>query len=161
MHYQAAGGTEEEYGSYGNNKYGPITALKHLKQATDSWNGVVTLTSADNVTRDNASGSTYTINYEGYKARLISGQELADIVGEPEIDYFNVPTWLYSNMAVNEDMEIKDIYEHVVYWTDSADSWAPYDAWGVSYDGDLGSNSVSNAYGYGVRPVVKILKSNL
>ncbi len=164
--YQAAGGTDEEYGSYGNNKYGPITALKHLKQATDSWNGVVTLTSADNVTRDNASGSTYTINYEGYKARLISGQELANIAGETEwtpSDYssFNVPTWLYSNMAVSEEMAVQDIYEHIVYWTDSARSSSPYDAWGVGCGGALGNGLVSNAGGYGVRPVVKILKSNL
>ena len=162
--YQAAGGTDEEYGSYGNNKYGPITALKHLKQATDSWNGVVTLTSADNVTRDNASGSTYTINYEGYKARLISGQELADIVGELDWNGNTIeglPTWLYSNMAVNEDMEIKDIYEHAAYWTDSAYSRGPRYAWRVTCVGYLDYNLVSTAYGSGVRPVVRILKSNL
>ena len=163
--YQAAGGTGEEYGTTGNNKYGPITALKHLKQATDSWNGVVTLTSSDNVTRDNGSGSTYTINYEGYKARLISGQELADIVGEPQIGPFDVPTWSYSNMAVSVDEDwtptFNDVYEHLNYWTDSALSLYPGLAWVVSYDGFLYDGSVSFARGYGVRPVVRILKSNL
>ena len=145
--YVSAGGTTEEYGSYGNNKYGPITALKHLKQATDSWNGVVTLTSADNVTRDNGSDGNYTINYEGYKARLISGQ------------------WLYSNMAISADMSDMsdiDIYEHAAYWTDSARSSYPVDAWNVYYDGALNYDIfVSYASGSGVRPVVKILKSNL
>src|SRR5699024_681083 len=63
--YKEAGGTEGVY----NNNYGPITALKHLKNMTDSWNGVVTLTSADNVTRQNGSGGDYTIDYNGYKAR--------------------------------------------------------------------------------------------
>ncbi|HIT11640.1 MAG TPA: hypothetical protein IAB58_02490 [Candidatus Pelethosoma merdigallinarum] len=162
--YKAAGGTAEEYGESGNNKYGPITALKHLKQATDSWNGVVTLTSADNVTRENGSGGNYTINYEGYKARLISGQELADIVGEPEIGFFDVPTWLYSNMAISadvSDMSDIDIYEHLVYWTDSAHPPGPRYAWSVSYGGFVDHNLVSGAYGGGVRPVVKILKSNL
>ena len=164
--YQAAGGTDEEYGTWGNNKYGPITALKHLKQATDSWNGVVTLTSAANVTRDNGSDGNYTINYEGYKARLISGQEIADIAGNPEWtpdgNYIDgLPTWLYSNMAVNEDMGIKDIYEHAVYWTDSAYSGLPTYAWSVYYDGYLRYSLVSLARGDGVRPVVKILKSNL
>ena len=67
----------------------------------------------------------------------------------------------YSNMAVNEDMEIKDIYEHAAYWTDSARSWLPYNAWDVRYAGNLNHSSVSFAFGYGVRPVVKILKSNL
>ena len=169
--YKVAGGTNEEYGTWGNNKYGPITALKHLKQATDSWNGVVTLTSADNVTRDNASGSTYTINYEGYKARLISGQEIADIAGNQEwtpSDYssFNVPTWLYSNMAISADMSDMsdiDIYEHAVYWTDSAHSLTPSSSWAVACGGYLSHNYsyVSTAAGSGVRPVVKILKSNL
>ena len=164
--YQAAGGTDEEYGSYGDNKYGPLTALKHLKQATDSWNGVVTLTSADNVTRDNGSDGNYTINYEGYKARLIGGQEIADIAGNqewtPDGNYIEgLPTWLYSNMAVNEDMGIKDIYEHAAYWTDSANSWGPDPAWSVGSVGSLGNGGVSTAYGFGVRPVVKILKSNL
>ena len=181
--YKAAGGTDEEYNSTGmcygpndtsipcgNNKYGPLTALEHLKQGTDSWNGVVTLTSADNVTRENGSGGNYTINYEGYKARLISGQELADIAGETEwtpSDYipFNVPTWLYSNMAISADMSDMsdiDIYEHLVYWTDSARSSGLGDAWGVGFDGSVYYHfGVSNAYGNGVRPVVKILKSNL
>ena len=168
--YVSAGGTTEEYGSYGNNKYGPITALKHLKQATDSWNGVVTLTSADNVTRDNGSDGNYTINYEGYKARLISGQEIADIAGNPvwmpDGNYIKgLPTWLYSNMAISADMSDMsdiDIYEHIAYWTDSAGSSYPVDAWNVYYDGALNYDIfVSYASGSGVRPVVKILKSNL
>ena len=167
--YKAAGGTDEEYGSYGDNKYGPLTALKHLKQATDSWNGVVTLTSADNVTRDNGSDGNYTINYEGYKARLISGQEIADIAGNPEWtpdgNYIEgLPTWLYSNMGISADMSDMsdiDIYEHIAYWTDSAHSLDPNRAWSVNYVGYVGNDNVSSAYGRGVRPVVKILKSNL
>ena len=164
--YKSAGGTEEEYGTWGNNKYGPITALKHLKSATDSWNGVVTLTSNDNVTRQNGSGSTYTIDYNGYKARLISGQEIAAIAGDnewaPNASYIDgLPTWVYSNMAVNAEMEINDVYEHAVYWTDSADALFPLDAWSVYCSGYLNYSRVSLAPGYGVRPVVRIMKSNL
>ena len=164
--YQAAGGNAEEYGQYGINKYGPITALKHLKNATDSWNGVVTLTRADNVTRQNGSGGDYTIDYNGYKARLISGQEIAAIAGDnewtPASSYIEgLPTWVYSNMAVNAEMEITDVYEHAVYWTDSADAWSPSPAWDVYSAGNLSRNAVSSANGCGVRPVVKILKSNL
>ena len=164
--YKAAGGTAEEYGTLGNNKYGPITALKHLKNATDSWNGVVTLTSADNVIKQNASGSTYTIDYNGYKARLISGQEIADIAGANEWTQEDgkfiegLPTWVYGKMAVNEDKEISDVYEHAIYWTDSADVSSPYFAWGVRYDG-LYYGVVNQALSNGVRPIVKIIKSNL
>ena len=162
--YKEAGGTEEEYGEEGNNNYGPITALKHLKNMTDSWNGVVTLTSADNVTRQNGSGGDYTIDYNGYKARLISGQEIADIAGDNEwtpdgnrID--GLPTWVYSNMAMNGISDI-DVYEHFVYWTDSADA-NPSNAWNVSGGGFVHFISVSEAGGSGVRPVVRIMKSNL
>ena len=159
--YKAAGGTEEEY----NNNYGPITALKHLKNMTDSWNGVVTLTSADNVTRQNGSGGDYTIDYNGYKARLISGQEIADIAGNnewtPDGDWIDgLPTWVYSNMAMNGISDI-DVYEHFVYWTDSADTWASGNVWSVNVGGSLGYGDVSLAPGYGVRPVVRIMKSNL
>ena len=156
--FKAAGGTEEEYGTWGNNKYGPITALKHLKNATDSWNGVVTLTSADNVTRQNGSSGNYTIDYNGYKARMVSEEEIYNAWPEEEE---NMPTWLYSNMALNAEMEITDVYEHAVYWTDSAVASLPSNAWNVRYDGFLSSDRVSSADGYGVRPVVKILKSNL
>ena len=168
--YQAAGGTAEEYGEYGNNKYGPITALKHLKTATDSWNGVVTLTSGDNVTRNNGSDGNYTINYEGYEARLISGQEIADIAGNQEWTpggdlIQGLPTWFYSNIAVSVDEErnptFNDVYEHAVYWTDSAYAWEPATAWDLYYVGRLSNLPVSRAGGCGVRPVVKILKSNL
>ena len=159
--YKEAGGTEEVC----NNNYGPITALKHLKNMTDSWNGVVTLTSADNVTRENGSGSTYTIDYNGYKARLISGQEIADIAGNNEWTQGSgsiegLPTWVYSNMAMNGISDI-DVYEHFVYWTDSADNWAGGAAWIVFVGGIFDNNDVSDAYLSGVRPVVKILKSNL
>ena len=170
--YQAAGGTEEEYGTMGNNKYGPLTALKHLKQGTDSWNGVVTLTSEDNVSRQNGSGGNYTINYDGYKARMISGQEIADIVGNQEwtpvvgSDIVGLPTWLYSNMAISFDYEnynidVKDIYEHGAYWTDSAFSNNPYYAWTVQYRASMSGSFVSTLKTFGVRPVVRILKSNL
>ena len=82
----------------------------------------------------------------------------------PEIDYFNVPTWLYSNMAISADMSDMsdiDIYEHIAYWTDSALSSNSDSAWSVFYDGFTSNGYVSLVYGSGVRPVVKILKSNL
>ena len=167
--YKAAGGTEEEYGQSGNNKYGPITALKHLKQGTDSWNGVVTLTSTDNITRENASGSTYTINYEGYKARMISAQEIANIIGNTNWKpngalISGLPTWLTSNMAIDfsasNDMNIKDVYEHYFYFTDTAHGSMSYSMWSI-YAANYLYTDMIKSHSYGVRPVVRILKSNL
>ena len=63
-------------------------------------------------------------------------------------------------MAINEDNEISDVYENGIYWTDSADVSSPYLAWGVLYDG-LNYGVVEQALYNGVRPIVKIIKSNL
>ena len=65
-------------------------------------------------------------------------------------------------MAISEDMsDVSDVdfYEHLFYWTDTARSSNSMSAWfmniiGVKY-------TVSYAYSSGVRPVVRILKSNL
>ena len=70
-----------------------------------------TLTTQDNVTRKNAAGSEYTINYNGYKARLAGAQELADMVkNKPTEDgtiwnastysfIHAMPVWLYANLG--------------------------------------------------------------
>jgi len=56
------------------NIHGPVTALAKLKEDTDSWNGTIT---PSNVTIDNL----YTIDYTGFKARLISAEEITQITG--------------------------------------------------------------------------------
>lgn len=42
--YIAAGGTEAEYGTEGNNTKGPITAIKKLEEATKTWSNVNDMT---------------------------------------------------------------------------------------------------------------------
>ena len=67
-------------------------------------------------------------------------------------------------MVFSDDMSNRDIYEYQIYWADSANAWSPGLAWRVTFDGILDnyySFAVSSAKGIGVRPVVRILKSNL
>ena len=97
---------------------------------------------------------------------MINGQELADIVGESKINDFSLPTWLYSNMPLdldieNDNLEVKDIYEQAVYWTDTADDSFDSVAFQVVFAGMTNRDIVSSGFNHGVRPVVKILKSNL
>lgn len=61
----------------------------------------------------------------------------------------------------NEDMEITDVYELAVYWTDSEKDWYPVGVQVLIFDGALNVHTVSNANDYGVRPVVRIMKYNL
>ncbi len=84
------------------NTYGPETsgsdyALPSLKSDTDNWTGVV---QPDNYTFTFNNGSqniTYTINYNGYKARLITAEEIAGILGF-NVDFaIQAPQNIYPN----------------------------------------------------------------
>ena len=77
--YPADKETFGEYGTYSNNSKGPITLLKQLHVDTDSWNLPFR---HDSYTPETNSYSNYTIDYSGYKARIISAEELAIILGK-------------------------------------------------------------------------------
>ena len=63
-----------------SNATGPITVLNDLKTATTSWNGTIT---PENYRVAQTGYGNYMIAYqtEGYKARLITAQEVAKITG--------------------------------------------------------------------------------
>ena len=133
--YLAAGGTEADYGSEGNNKLGPITANKILKERTSSW----TKLDEDQIT-------------------LPSGQQIATAGGDTKWTESNytrttLPTWLNSHTKFTTGTN--------GYWTSSPYASYAAGAWNMSFEGDLGSNLVGNSHGYGVRPVITVLKSNL
>ena len=68
-----------------NNSKGPLTVLNRLHADTDSWN---LETRSDIYIPPTGS---YTINYSGYKARLISAEEIAIIIQKNTIE--NPNTW--------------------------------------------------------------------
>ncbi len=61
----------------------------------------------------------------------------------------------------NSSLEIKDVYETSVYWTDTADDSSDSVAFQVVFVGMTNRDIVSSGFSHGVRPVVRILKSNL
>ncbi|MCM1444773.1 MAG: hypothetical protein NC096_05705, partial [Candidatus Amulumruptor caecigallinarius] len=69
--------TNSVWTSNSSNRNGPTTALAQLKSDTSNWTGVQTPT---NYTWN----GTYAINYSGYKARLITAEEIAQITGNIE-----------------------------------------------------------------------------
>ena len=170
----SAGGTAEEYGLKGNNKYGPVTALKELKNVTDSFQNVQTLTKADSVTRQISAADTYTIDYTGYKARMAGGQELADLVNnKPMVNGYDwnpatgsyihaMPVWLYANLGMPGQAEAL----HVAWYTDTAHTARPDTVWVICLGSNLGKGSVSavgrvGAEILGVRPIVRVKKNLL
>ena len=84
--YVAAGGTESDYGSLGKNDKGPLTILKQLKMDTASWQGTESPTNYTMDQTGQSSNAKYTIDYSGYKARLITANEVAQITGNTTWD---------------------------------------------------------------------------
>lgn len=69
----------------GDNSSGPVTLLPYLKEATANWVGTETPT---NYSLSQTTGGNYTISYEdeGYKARLITVNEVAKITGNTTLE---------------------------------------------------------------------------
>ncbi len=86
--YSGGSALEGSYGSYGNNNKGPLTVLAKLKEDTSNWK-TDEIPSSDNYTATwNYSGKdyNYTVNYNGYKARLITAEEVAKITKNDRSD---------------------------------------------------------------------------
>lgn len=78
--------------------------LDTLKNATSEWTGLADRN--DKYSVDNGY-SKYTIDYTGYKARIISAEEIKAIAKsnvnlyEVGVDYFNIPGWLSDRISSN------------------------------------------------------------
>jgi type IV pilus assembly protein PilA len=82
-----------EYNANQNSK-GPLTILNQLHMDTDSWNLPLR---TDSYTPASNSYSNYTIDYSGYKARLISAEEIAIIIRKNTVE--NLNAWRISSSS--------------------------------------------------------------
>ena len=87
----------------GNNGSGPVTAAPTLKTATDSWVGTITPKNYINVYTTSGIATAYRISYEteGYKARFITSDEIAHIVGNTSFNSSSTTEsdWFYLDGA--------------------------------------------------------------
>ena len=153
--YLEAGGTEEEFGSIGNNNKGPITANNQLKEDTENWD-------------------------KSLNARLIKASEIREIVGcTTDNCYFetkstnspDIPSkqakygWLIDRTAVNCKEDYGCLNNATTkgdeYWTDTASGSSG--AFYVSKNdlGALGQYSICPDCWYGIRPVITVQKNVL
>ncbi|MCI5879550.1 MAG: hypothetical protein MRZ34_02055, partial [Bacillales bacterium] len=154
--YIAAGGTEAEYGSYGNNSKGPITALKQLKNDTKAWK------SSLNPRLIETSEITTITGNRGWTARSI-GYYFHD---NTQTQYkgaagTNKYAWLFDNTdnCTTYGCNVADSSTDG-YWTNNAYSGDSYGgARAVAFTGYLGLDNVNLADICGVRPVITVLKS--
>ena len=132
-----------------NNSRGPLTVLNYLKDLTKNWQSGVPMVPNSESTREyivsfDKNDGKYQIDYSGYRARLITKEEL-EYFG-CKVDSSQCPTWVKGNL-----------YSSLVrpwgYWTSSplgigsayiadADGWL--NTSGIGYDGN------------GIRPVITV-----
>lgn len=109
--YIEAGGTETDYGTYGDSNKGPLTVLTALENATGGWNNVKdqTYTMGTTVFKINAytgcdntscTTNTYTLSERTAKARMITYQEVADFGCDIDSNRLNsCPKWVYNYVS--------------------------------------------------------------
>ena len=160
------------WGSSGNSR--PNNLLTNLDTKTSSWQ-VETLTSSDN---DNIlycglydamlgcldEESTYEIEYEGKKAKILSAQAITNITGDTTWSPSNQSntvysqySWLYTNLNSSQTTS----FVHYGYWTTSNFTAGDGYAWVMLDSGKLTYDSITFSSRYGIRPVVRLLKSNI
>ncbi|MGE5455630.1 MAG: prepilin-type N-terminal cleavage/methylation domain-containing protein [Ignavibacteriales bacterium] len=162
---------------------GPNEILTRLQSDTSSWAGVPTRTDSYSVSNGS---STYTINYSGYKARIISANEVAMITGNTSFNettslgsnyfffdnnststpstYTGKYSWLYNYTynCTNYGCSVAD-NNLFGYWASTSISGTVGSAWSVRYYSSLIGNdtTVSSSNAYGLRPVITISKNVL
>ena len=178
------------WNSSGSNASGPKEVLKQLNDDTKSWVGTKT---PSNYTMDQTgqtSNAKYTIDYSGYKARLITDNEIAQITGNTTWDektanniyYLDSKTttesttckrgnisgckygWLYDRTRDScTDFGCLNNSDQEIYgyWTASSRATDSTLAWFVGFSARMNGNDVRIAFGNGVRPVITVLKSKL
>ena len=152
--YIKLGGTENEWSGgllVGNTTKGPVTAIAYLNQATSSWTNIPSL----NETYTDEGGKYGTINLTG-RARLPKKSELgpySDAVG-----FRFMYNYLKKFDTVTTGDNIEGIYG---YWTLASIKEYTYYAWALCNNGTITRITPGTADSYGVRPVIKLLKSDL
>ena len=149
-------------GDTNKSSVGPLTALYTLKQLTDTGNPSTTWTTSvqgeyANYTND-FYDLPYTINYSGYKARLITAREICNITGLTGYGVINA-SWLYENLIVSNAYNPSSWKR---YWTSSPFSNID-EAFAVAYgsyidNGTTGSRMVDSIVTetFGIRPVITV-----
>ena len=156
------------WNSTGSATSGPTNILTQLKADTDAWVGVPIRTesySYNNVT------TNYTINYNTYRARLITAQEVARITGNTSFNELGSAAWFYfdsnnqtQTATTTGSSQYAWLFDYTAcsgfgcsivdngnlgYWTSTARNDSSQYAWYIFRHGGLGSPLFSTDSGLG------------
>ena len=165
--YVAAGGTEEEYGTYGNNSKGPLTAMKFLEEATSSWTNIPII---DEIYEDeNISVTTGVKGTNGYgKFKIKSNSRLpkvSEVYGEGKCtnELGSCPLWIVNYMESNANVTgegLSNISGISGYWTMSSTTAGERYVVSVVNDGRINDSGLYNTANRGIRPVIEVPKES-
>jgi len=148
--YNASGGTN--YGTFGNNEKGPITALNTLKTLTDNWTNVLDNEYIISGIGNDGKTKIYDDITMNIKARLLTYQEAINLGCSMKSS--SCPEYLYSNLSGLNTTDIP-----AGYWTSTADATNSNIAWYINYNGNVYNNVyLSFNKARGIRPVITIEK---
>ncbi len=115
----SSGTPSGSYGTNGNNNKGPLTVLAQLKNDTDSWS---TELGTSETYQPSTGDFQWTIDYSGYKARLITAEEVADITKEDRSKGSNASSGPEANWTLGSDDFILDRRTGDCFWNGSCDT---------------------------------------
>ncbi len=163
--YIKAGGTESDYGEYGNNNKGPLTALNQLEDLTKNWTNIpaydYTLEDDKPSKLEQQLGiSDSKVMYQQIKrtnvrTRMLTLTEVTNLGCEHNQNKNTCPSWLYENLSGGNTVE-----QPYMYWVSTARSDLPDSGFGVYCQGKhVYYNNVTHNSSGGVRPVIKVSKN--
>ena len=148
------------------NWHGPVTVIEQLP-STSEWRNVSLTSSVRTIITEKGTNSTTggslpdSFSYAGKAARLLTVQEINKACGitvgnytPGELDTCNylMENTQYSNSSIR----------NYGYWLENPPSGSSGLVWHVGGSGRIvGSDTVSDVGGYGVRPTIEVLKSNI
>ena len=167
--------------STNSNVSGPTNVMTQLQTDTSSWAGVPTRT--DSYSLNNGTAN-YTINYNTYRARLISASDIASITGNITFIESSADAGKWYYLDSNSTTQVakspgasnyKWLYNYTLgctatgcsisdastygYWTSTAVKGSSVTDWIIYADGNLATTDSNRANAYGLRPVITISKN--
>ena len=154
------------YDSSGENFHGPRTAIEELP-STSEWRNVSLKNSVRAILNENGGNTTKgetlpsNFSYVGYSARLLTVQEINKACG------IKAGHWITGELDTCNYLMENTKYSNAdntawAWWLENPHSGSSSAAcYVIGYDRDVSIHTVSNDGGYGVRPAIEVLKSNI
>lgn len=167
-----------DYGNYGKNNIGPLTAIKFLEDATNGWINIPNL--KETYYDENVKESGPIKGNRGYgsieltqRARLPKYSEIhgdgrcltkKEGLQQNGSEFGSCPLWLINFLRSSSyytQTNKSSISSVNGYWTMTSIYDYTHKAWYVNYTGTANHDLVSRHDYHGVRPVISVLKDNI